>query len=48
VHIKGITRWRLLIEEFNPQLKYIPRHKNVVPDTLSHLEIDDAFNPIES
>jgi len=37
-----------LIEEFNPQLKYIPGHKNIVADTLSHLEINDVFNPATS
>jgi len=26
-------------------MKYIPGHKNIVADTLSHLEIDDVFNP---
>jgi len=29
-------------------LKYIPGHKNIVADTLSHLEINDVFNPATS
>ena len=33
-------RWRLIIEEFGPELKYIPK-KNVVADTLSRLEKSD-------
>ena len=34
-----IIRWRLLIEEFGPELKYIPGAKNIVADTLSRLNI---------
>jgi len=46
--LKGLLDGDFLIEEFNPQLKYIPGHKNIVADTLSHLEIDDVFNPATS
>ena len=31
-------RWRLIIEEFGPKLKYIKGENNVVADTLSRLE----------
>ena len=31
-------RWRLILEEFGPELKYIKGEKNVVYDALSHLE----------
>ena len=31
-------RWRLIIEEFGPELKYIKGENNVVADTLSRLE----------
>ena len=33
-------RWRLLIEEFGPELHYLPGKKNVVADCLSRLEYD--------
>jgi len=41
-----VLRWRLLIEEFDPQFKYIPGHKNIVADTLSHLDIDEDLDQI--
>ena len=31
-------RWRLLLEEFGPELKYIKGENNVVADSLSRLE----------
>ena len=31
-------RWRLILEEFGPELKYIKGENNVVADTLSRLE----------
>ena len=31
-------RWRLILEEFSPELKYIKGENNVVADTLSCLE----------
>ena len=34
-------RWRLILEEFGPELKYIKGENNVVADALSHLEICD-------
>ena len=34
-------RWRLILEEFGPELKYIKCEKNVVADTLSCFEISD-------
>ena len=32
-------RWRLILEEFGPELKYIKGNDNVVADALSRLEI---------
>ena len=31
-------RWRLILEEFGPELKYIKGEDNVVADALSRLE----------
>ena len=33
-------RWRFLIEEFGPELHYLPGKKNIVADCLSRLEYD--------
>ena len=34
-------RWRLILEEFGPELKYIKGKNNVVADVLSRLEMSD-------
>ena len=34
-------RWRLLLEEFVPKLKYIKGENNVIANALSCLEISD-------
>ena len=34
-------RWRLILEEFGPELKYIKEENNVVADALSRLENSD-------
>ena len=34
-------RWRLILEEFGPELKYTKGENNVVADALSDLEISD-------
>ena len=34
-----VMRWRLILEEFGPELKYIKGEKNIVADALSRLEI---------
>ena len=36
-----VMRWRLILKEFGPELKYIKGEKNVVADTLSRLEMSD-------
>jgi hypothetical protein len=36
-----LMRWRLVLEEFGPDLQYIKGERNVVADALSRLEIDD-------
>jgi len=40
--IEHVLCWHLLIEEFNPQLCYIPGQKNIVADTLSRLDMTDT------
>ena len=40
-----ITRWRLLLEEFDPKLEYIKGDDNVVADAISCLEYDKNVNP---
>ena len=39
-----VMRWRLLIEEFGPELIYLPGVKNVVADCLSRLEYKNKDN----
>ena len=34
-------RWRLILEEFGPELKYIKGENNVVADALSCLKMSD-------
>ena len=34
-------RWRLILEDFGPELKYFKVEKNVVANTLSRLEMSD-------
>ena len=34
-------RWRLLLKEFGPELKYTKRENNVVANALSRLEMSD-------
>ena len=34
-------RWRLILEEYGPELRYIKGENNVVADALSRLEIMD-------
>ena len=36
-----VMRWRLILEEFGPELKYIKGENNVVANTLSRLENSD-------
>ena len=40
-------RWRLILEEYNPELKHIKDSKNIATNTLSRLDIVGTNNPIK-
>ena len=37
-----VMRWRLIIEEYSPTLKYIEGESNVVEDALTRLPMNDS------
>ena len=39
-----VYRWRLLLEEYGPEIRYIRGIDNIVADTLSRLEYDPSQN----
>ena len=39
-----VYRWRLVLEEYGPEIVYIPGVKNVVADAMSRLEYDPSVN----
>ena len=41
LNTERVMRWRLILEEFGPELKYIKGENNAVADALSCLEISD-------
>ena len=41
LNTERVMRWRLILEEFGPELKYIKVENNVVDNALSHLEKSD-------
>ena len=38
-----VIHWRMVIEDFAPELVYIPGTTNVVADAISHLETSDTI-----
>ena len=40
-NIERVMRWRLILKEYSPTLKYIKGEHNVVADALSRLGISD-------
>ena len=40
-------KWRLILEEYNPELIYIQGCKNIAADALSRLDILDTNNSIK-
>ena len=41
-----VMRWRLILEEYSPELIYIQGSKNVAADALSRLELTETAKPI--
>ena len=41
LNIERVMRWRLILEELGPKLKYIKGENNIVADALYCLEISD-------
>ena len=39
-----VHRWRLILEEYDPKVFYVPGHENVVADAISRLEYDSEVN----
>ena len=42
-----VMRWRLILEEYNPELTYIQDYKTIAAGALSRLDIVDTNNPIK-
>ena len=38
-------RWRLILEEYNPELRYIKGENNIVADALSRLDMTNEMLP---
>jgi hypothetical protein len=38
-----VMRWRLILEEYGPELRYIKGEQNIVADALSRLDLDDSI-----
>ena len=43
-----VMRWRLILEEYSPELIYIQGSKNSAADALSRLDIVDTPNPVNN
>ena len=41
-----VMRWRLILEEYGPELRYIKGENNIVADALSRLEIETPKEPM--
>ena len=40
-NIERVMRWRIILEEFRPELKYIKGEKNVLANDLSRMNMSD-------
>ena len=43
-----VMRWRLILEEYGPELIYIQGSQNTAADALSRLDIVDTPNPVQN
>ena len=43
-----VMRWRLILEEYSPELIYIQGSINIAADALSRLDIVDTPNPVKN
>ena len=41
-------QWRLILQEYSPELIYIQGSNNVTADALSRLGMDDTPNPVQN
>ena len=46
-NVERVMRWRLIIEEFNPNLIYIKGQNNLVADALSRLKLINNLNKLD-
>ena len=42
-----VLRWRMVLEEYGPELVYIKGHENVVADALSRLDLLPELDPLQ-
>ena len=43
-----MNRWWQLLEEYGPEIRHVPREKNVVADALSRLDmLDNEYNTVK-
>ena len=47
LNTERVMRWRLILEEYNPEFICIQGSKNIVADVSSRLDIVDTNNPIK-
>ena len=47
-NLDQVIQWRLILEEYSPELIYIQDSKNIAAHILSRLDIVDTRNPIKN
>jgi hypothetical protein len=41
-----VLRWRLILENFGPDIIYVPGHTNIIADALSHTYFTQTLRPL--